>query len=148
MSATPYVLGAFALVVGPLLFRAWLRRGHNLLERLPLNAGETVEGEHDIELSEMPRRRAVITTLAFMRGRARMTSQRVVLAQPGLSATPTLVTLAQLRQLIPHAVFGYGAAEAARAQQRMVNYLQAPNEQVSPPQSVGLSHGSPASHVH
>lgn len=91
MSATPYVLGAFALVVGPLLFRAWLRRGHNLLERLPLNAGETVECEHDIELSAMPRQRAVITTLAFMRARARVTSQRVVLAQPGLSTTPTLV---------------------------------------------------------
>lgn len=91
MSVTPYVLGGFALVVGPLLFRAWLRRGHNLLDRLPLGPGETVEGEHDVELSSMPRRRAVVTTLAFVRARARITSTRVLLAQPGVSATPALV---------------------------------------------------------
>ena len=91
MSPTVYVLGAFALVAGPLLFRAWLRRGQNLLEKLPLLPGEVIEGEHDIELSQMPRRRAVVTTLAFMRGRARVTSERVVLAQPGLSTSPTLV---------------------------------------------------------
>lgn len=91
MSTTAYVLGGFALVVGPILFRAWLRRGHNLLDRLQLAAGETIEGTHDIELSSMPRQRAVITTLAFMTGRARITSERVVLAQPGLSTTPTLV---------------------------------------------------------
>lgn len=92
MSVTPYVLGGFALVVGPLLFRAWLRRGHNLLDRLALGPGETVtDADVDIELSSMPRRRAVVTTLAFMRARARVTSERVVLAQPGLSTTPTLV---------------------------------------------------------
>jgi hypothetical protein len=105
MSPTPYVLGAFALVVGPILVRAWLRRGSNLLERLPMSPGEVVEGEHDIELSEMPRRRALITTLAFMRARARITSARVVLAQPGLSTTPALV--------IRHVVHRSGSVESS-----------------------------------
>jgi hypothetical protein len=91
MSATPWMLGAFALVAAPILFRAWLRRGHNLLDRLPLAPGETVQAEHDIELSSMPRQRALVMTLAFMRARARITSSRVVLAQPGLSTSPTLV---------------------------------------------------------
>ncbi len=90
-SPSDIFLIGLALVAVPLLVRGFLRRGRNLLERQELLPGERVLGDHDVELAWMPRRRAVVTTLAFMRCRARVTTERVILAQPALFAKETRV---------------------------------------------------------
>ena len=84
-------LAVFGLVVAVVLFRAFLRRGKNLLEAVAPLPGETVLAERDIRLSSMPRRRALYTTLVFQAARARVTSARLLVAQPGLFAPTKLV---------------------------------------------------------
>lgn len=90
-SLTTVVLIGFGLVTAVLLVRGFLRRGKNLLERLEPLPGESLIGEHDVEISEKPRRGAVHVTLVFLRARARITTERVAVAQGGLFASSTLV---------------------------------------------------------
>lgn len=81
---TDILLTAFGAVVAVLLVRGFLRRGVNLLDRQALAEGERVLGDVDVELSSMPRRRALVQSLAFLRGRVRITTERVLVAQPAL----------------------------------------------------------------
>jgi len=90
-SPTSVVLALFGVLFGAIVVRGYLSRGKNLLEKLELLPGEEVLGEHDIELSSMPRRRAMIQSLYFAKARARITSHRVLLAQPGLGMKGALV---------------------------------------------------------
>lgn len=78
------VVAVFGVIFATLVVRGWLRRDHYLLDRLVLLPGESVVADHDIELSSMPRRRAMVQSLWFVRARARITTHRVLLAQRGL----------------------------------------------------------------
>ena len=91
----PALFGIFALAM---LVIAITRRGKNLISAIPPIDGETVVEERDIEFSELRKRNALYTTLVFLRGRLRITTERWIFTQPALgTGTPVVRYVIHLR---------------------------------------------------
>lgn len=84
----PALLLAFALAM---VVVAITRRGRNLLAALPPIEGEALIEERDIEFSELRKRNALYTTLVFLTGRLRVTTERWIITQPALGTGTQVV---------------------------------------------------------
>jgi hypothetical protein len=74
-----------------LLYGVFNRSRSRRLDGIPPLHGETILLDCDVQLSAMPRRPAAFTSLVFVQARVRVTSARVLVAQPVLFAPKTLV---------------------------------------------------------
>lgn len=88
MTLPALLCGGVALALATI---AVTRRGKNLPSALAPLPGETTLGEWEITFSERPKRPALYTTQVYMAGRARLTTERLILTQPALfTGTPVL----------------------------------------------------------